>query len=179
MPRTDIIVGVVTMLAVISGWRAGVIARLFSWIGVVAGFLLLPRVLPALNALFTPDTLGRTLAFNVAASVGVIIGAALVGRLVGRIIRFGVRLTPLSLIDRGAGVVLALAILFLALSSVLKAVAQFPSAAGDDVRRSYAYQSLEQFPFNLRRVIDLLPAQVADPTTADLSDGTASAHARR
>lgn len=179
MPRTDIIVAVLAVLAVVSGWRSGVIARLFAWVGVVAGFLLLPRVLPFVNAVFTPDTLGQRFALNLAASITVVIAAALAGRIVGRIIRFGVRLTPLSLIDRAAGVCLTLFILFVAVSSVLHAAAQFPTGVGDDVRRSFTYQTLDESPFALRSIVNLVPEQVSAGFNPAPSDETASAHARR
>jgi uncharacterized membrane protein required for colicin V production len=162
MPRTDIIVGVLVVLAVISGVRAGVVARLFAWLGVIGGFLLLPVVLPRVNVLFTPSTAMRLLLFNVVAGFVVVLLAALLGRIVGRVLRIGVNLTPLSLFDRVGGVLLSVAIVGFGIASVLHAAAKLPSALGDDVRQSTSYTLLVERDTVPTRWIDLLPTTLFD-----------------
>lgn len=163
MSRTDLLVLGVAAVALVSGGRAGVIARVFGWAGVIAGFLLLPRVLPYVNQTFAPASLGRLLTLNVVSSIIIIVGAALLGRVLGRVVRFGVRLTPLSLLDRAAGILLTLGLATIAVSAVLQSAALLPNAVGDDVRRSVAYEWLGETTWGWRQLLPgdlLLPGDV-------------------
>ena len=162
MPRTDIIVGVLVVLAVINGVRAGVVARLFAWIGIAAGFLLLPTTVP-LGAEYVPaSTVGRAVLVRLAAGALTVLLCALLGTLIGRLVRVGVRLTPLSLLDRLGGVVFSLLVVGFALGSLLTATARLPGAVGEDVRRSTAYLQVQQLSFNLFSFWEVLPERFED-----------------
>lgn len=144
MPKTDIIVGVLVLFAVINGLRAGVVARVFAWLGVAAGFLLLPYVVPRVSEWFIVADTTRALLLRVAVGAATVIGCALLGTVIGRVVRIGVRFTPLSLLDRLGGVVFSLAVIALGMSSVLNAAARLPGTMGDDVRSSYSYAQLQR-----------------------------------
>lgn len=156
MPRTDIIIGVLVLLGVINGLRAGVIARLFAWLGVAGGFLMLSYTVPFVGELVGLENPTRALLFKVAVGIATVVAGALIGTLIGRIIRGGVRLTPLSLLDRLGGVVLSLAVIAFAVASVLNAAARLPGGVGDDVRRSYSYTQVERFAGTTPQLFDLL-----------------------
>lgn len=162
MPATDIIVGVLVFLGLINGMRAGVIARLFGWLGVVAGILALPIVLPRINALFLPDEPTQALLFNITVGAAVVIVVAIGGMLLGKVMRSGVRLTPLSLLDRAGGIVLSLAVIAIGVSSVLSAAAKLPSGVGEDVRRSTSYSVVESIPWLPIGLVDLIPPGTFD-----------------
>lgn len=156
MPKSDIIIGVLALLAVINGLRAGVIARLFAWLGIAAGFLALSYTLPLVDEFANLQDPTRALLFKVAVGVITVVAGALIGTLIGRVIRGGVRLTPLSLLDRVGGVLLSLAVIAFATASVFNAAARLPGSVGDDVRRSYSYSQMQRFAASAPQLFDLL-----------------------
>lgn len=156
MPRTDLVVGVLVLLAVVNGLRAGVIARLFAWLGIAGGLMLLSVTIPLVDTFETSANPTRGLLVKVAVGIATVVGGALVGTLVGRIVRGGVRLTPLSVLDRVGGIVLSLAVIAFAVSSVLNAGARLPGQIGEDVRRSYSFRQIERMSINPPRLFDLL-----------------------
>jgi len=156
MPKTDIFVGVLVLLSVINGLRAGVIARLFAWLGVAGGFLMLSYTVPLVDEFVSLENPSRGVLFKVAVGVITVVAGALIGTLIGRIIRGGVRLTPLSLLDRLGGVVLSLVVIAFGVASVLNATARLPGSVGDDVRRSYSYAQVQQYAGSAPQLFDLL-----------------------
>lgn len=161
MPRTDIIIGLLVLLAVFNGLRAGVIARVFAWLGVAGGFLLLSSTIPLIDGFVDPENPTRGLLLKVGAGIVTVIAGALIGTLIGRILRVGVRLTPLSLLDRLGGVILSLAVITIGIGSVLNAGARLPGGIGEDVRRSYSYSQVERLTASAPSLFDLLRRDAA------------------
>ncbi|MEX2533236.1 MAG: CvpA family protein [Nitriliruptoraceae bacterium] len=156
MAKTDIIIGVLALLAVINGLRAGVIARLFAWVGIAAGFLALSYTVPLVDEFANLQGPARAWLFKVAVGVMTVVAGALIGTLVGRMIRGGARLTPLSFLDRVGGVLFSLAVIAFATALVFNAAAGLSGGIGDDVRRSYSYSQMQRFAGNAPQLFDLL-----------------------
>lgn len=106
IPLADIVIAVLLFLAFVAGLRAGLFSTLGAFVGVVAGALAMPYVLPAVAQL-VPDGAWRGVAVLGAACVLLVVGSAL-GSALGRVLRTGADRLHLGAIERVLGGGLAL-----------------------------------------------------------------------
>jgi S1-C subfamily serine protease len=143
----DILVVIVAVSAAVGGYRLGFVARATSWfglgLGVLAGALLLPEVLPRMH-----NARDGTIAL---VAIGLLVGAALVGQALGLVL--GSRLhqeLPMGAArhtDQVAGGVIGVVGVLVALWLLLPTLASVPGWLAEQARgSSIAQQVSETFP---------------------------------
>jgi S1-C subfamily serine protease len=131
----DVILGIAFVSALIGGWRVGLVARVASWIGAAAGFLLALRLLPlALRKVGEVSPTGRLFLTLALLLVGAAIGGA-IGEAIGSALRRAVP-PPARILDRSGGAVVGVVGLVVGLWLFLPIVAQVPGAAAQQARNS-------------------------------------------
>jgi S1-C subfamily serine protease len=189
----DLILVLLAIGASVGGYRLGMVARLVSWVGLVAGVLLGAAILPALmRRLHDASDVSLVLV-----AVATLLGTALVGQGIG--LTLGSRLHialpdgPVRQADRGAGAVLGVIGVLVGLWLLLPTLASVPGWTAEQARGSrIAREVNDTFPKPpdtiqaLRRVVGDEPfPQVFDalqpapdpgppPAASGLTDAVAS-----
>ncbi|MFD1721460.1 MarP family serine protease [Amnibacterium endophyticum] len=112
----DIVLVLVLLAYLATGWRLGFLRSLGGMAGVVAGAIAAALVAPWLGS-FVPDDTGRVVATIVAAVVLVLIGHA-IGAGIGAVIGGAVLKSPLGVVDRVLGAAAQVVVSALALSVI-------------------------------------------------------------
>lgn len=143
MNLLDVVLGMAILSAMVGGYRAGLLARVASWIGAVGGFMVALRTLPAvlrqvdglapLTRLFI--TLGILL-------VGTIVGGAL-GEAVGSTLRRAVP-APARPLDHVGGALVGVASLLALMWLAMPLVADVPGEAARLARSSAILQAIDE-----------------------------------
>lgn len=103
MNLLDLILAVGIVAAALGGWKAGVIARMTSWIGLGVGFLVGVRILPTvLRAFELPTVSGRLLVVITVLVMALFIGQA-IGLIAGHRLRTRIPRGTGRKVDRAAG----------------------------------------------------------------------------
>lgn len=141
MNRVDLACAALALLALVGGYRLGLVRRLAAWAGVLGGVLLAMSLVPRLVGRVDPDadfaTEGprRLLAAAFVVGVGALLGQ-LVGSLIGARIKEAVTERNLGRPDSVLGAVIGLAGLVGALWVSLPTMAQVPGWPAREVRGS-------------------------------------------
>ncbi len=132
MDALDAVVLAVSVLAGVGGYRAGLLARLLSWMGLAAGIFLAARFLPRIIALVSLSSPTSRLAVAAAVLVGAAFVGMAAGQLLGRRIHGALPPGAPRSVDRlvgaAVGVLSVLAALWLLLPAI-SSVPGWPSAA--------------------------------------------------
>jgi len=132
----DLLLLVVLVLTALGGFRAGLIARLSGWIGLLAGLVVSFFAVPVVLGFFEDSTpITRFLVAIAALSVTVAVLSSLFQRLGLGLVRV-IHRTPLRGVDRGAGAVAAVVVLGVLLWLLLPAAALVPGSISAQVRTS-------------------------------------------
>jgi S1-C subfamily serine protease len=132
----DVVLGLVAVSAVVGGWRIGLIARLASWIGGLAGIYLAVRLLPELLREFSAgDAVARLLVVIGAVVMGGAIGGA-VGELIGHRLRSVVPPGPARTADHVGGAALGVAGVLVSVWLLLPVLADVPGEIARQTRTS-------------------------------------------
>jgi S1-C subfamily serine protease len=138
----DLVIGVALLSALLGGYRAGLVARVASWIGALAGFLLALRLLPELlRRIDTLAPLTKLLLTLAALLLGAALGGAL-GEAAGSALRRAVP-PPARILDHLGGAVVGVLGLLLVLWLLLPVVAQVPGQAARLARNSAILGALD------------------------------------
>lgn len=132
----DLVLVVVLVLTAMGGYRAGLIARLTGWIGLVAGLVVSFFAVPVVLQWFAGGSpVTRFLVAIVVLSLSVAVLSAVFQRLGMGLLR-AIQGTPLRTIDRGMGLAAAVAVLGLVLWLLLPVAALVPGSISAQVRGS-------------------------------------------
>lgn len=142
MTWVDILVLVGLVLVAISGWRAGVITTVASFVGFLSGAAIGVWLIPNLLADRDWAPLPAALATVGAMVVLGLVGQAVCG-IVGRAVRDLVDVGPIRVLDKASGLVVS-TVAFLLASWMMLTVAASLSLTGDAVRSSRSYPLLDQ-----------------------------------
>lgn len=140
----DLVLAVMVVLTAMGGYRAGLIARLTGWIGLVAGLVLSFFAVPVVLGWFAgSSSVTRFLVAIVVLSLSVAVLSALFQRLGMGLLR-AIQGTPLRTIDRGGGMVAAVVVLGLVLWLLLPVAALVPGSISAQVRGSRVLAGVQQ-----------------------------------
>jgi S1-C subfamily serine protease len=132
----DVLLSLVIVSAVIGGWRIGLIARLASWIGGLAGIYLAVRVLPsALRELSGGEAVTRLMVVVGGIVVGGAVGGA-IGELAGHRLRSVVPPGPGRTVDRLGGAALGIGGVLVSVWLLLPVLGDVPGNVAQQARNS-------------------------------------------
>ena len=136
MTLLDLVVVLLLAAAVLSGWRAGLLARAGVWLGVLVGVAASVWTVPAALRMLEehPANLRFVAALLVLAAT-VAVTATVLGRLGGSLGRSIAR-TPLRIVDQGAGAVAGVALVAVAAWLALPLAATLPGPLGEQASDS-------------------------------------------
>jgi S1-C subfamily serine protease len=139
----DVVLGFSLVSAVVGGYRVGLIARLASWVGAVAGFFgslqLLPVVLRRVGDI---ASIGRLLV-----TMAVLLGGAALGGAAGEFVGSNLRRVvppPARIFDRVGGALVGVVGLLGALWLFLPVVAEVPGLAANQARNSRILSAIDE-----------------------------------
>ncbi|MEJ3404730.1 MarP family serine protease [Rathayibacter sp. YIM 133350] len=112
----DVLVVLLVVAAAVGGWRSGLFRSVVGALGLIAGGIAAYLLLPQVSA-WVPAPEWRVAAI-IAAGVALLALGTAVGALLGRLLQRGARAVKLSMIDRGAGLLVSGVAAALALSTV-------------------------------------------------------------
>ncbi|HEX7167398.1 MAG TPA: MarP family serine protease [Acidimicrobiales bacterium] len=136
MNLLDAALAVLLVTAVAGGWRLGFLARVASWIGALAGVLVVTRFLPdVLRRVGSGPAATRLLIIVGFILLGAAIGGAL-GEVVGHRLRRAVPPGPARLVDRTGGAFAGAAGMLVGLWLLLPVVADVPGSLARQARTS-------------------------------------------
>ena len=141
----DLLLLLVLVIAIIGGYRVGLLARASALIGLIVGLIAATWTVPWLLGLMeTMPPWSRFLAglFTLALTVSVLVS---VFQSVGRRLRAGVSATPLSGIDRLAGSAVSVVVVIGLVWFLLPAVSDIPGSVAREVRGSTAGSVIRTF----------------------------------
>ena len=132
----DLLIIVAAVSAGIGGYRLGLLARAASWIGLALGLAIAARVLPTLIEQFQGSDSGSRLLV----AAGVLMGGAFIGQGIGllvgsHVLRF-IPHGPLRQFDKGAGGLVGILGVLVAIWLLVPAMADVPGWASQQARSS-------------------------------------------
>ncbi len=162
MNYIDIIIAILLLISIVSGWRQGFVRQLFGLLALLAGVYCAYKfshfAAHYITSWFGPDEAWTNgIAFAVTFVV-VLIGVVVIGRIADRF----VKLIALGLLNSLLGAVLSLLKMALILSVCLLLLNMFEVLPDNVTRESYLYQPLDSigarvFPY-LQKLLDLFTA---------------------
>lgn len=166
MNLLDVFLALLLVSAVVGGYRVGLVARLASWIGAVAGFILALRLAPlALRHFDGTAAIGRLFLTLAILLIGAAAGGA-VGEVVGSNLRRAVPLGPARVLDHIGGGFVGIVGTLAALWMFLPVVADVPGQAARLARNSAilgAIQSAAPAPPDASRAVRALVGNAGIP----------------
>ncbi len=145
----DALLAVAVLSAVVGGFRAGLVSRTTSWIGILAGLFLANRTIPWALDLIDPEETGmRLVVVLVALTVTVGLTTGITG-MVGAFLSRAISVTPLAALDRIAGGAASVLMVGVLVWLLIPAAADIPGQIAQQVRGS--------------RIVATINAQTPDP----------------
>jgi uncharacterized membrane protein required for colicin V production len=139
----DVLLVIVAVLVLLGGLRAGLLARAAGWAGLVLGFMLSGRTVPAVLGYATQAGLpARSLLAVLTLSLTVTL-TGLVVQLLAAPLRRALTIGPLAVLDRALGAVASLAAFAMLAWLLLPTAAAIPGRISSEVRASSVLTALD------------------------------------
>ncbi len=136
MNLLDVILLLLIASAAIGGFRAGFVARVFTWFGLLVGAWLATRTVPFSLSLLEEGEAGVRFVLAVVVLVFTVGVVASITSAIGAALRRGLHRTPLSIVDRAAGGVAGVALIVGLAWFLLPAASDVPGTVAREVRDS-------------------------------------------
>lgn len=141
----DLVLLAALVMALVGGFRAGLIARAASWLGIIAGFFVAIRTTPWVVGLLDTDDSVTLLMVSLGTIALTVTIVGLVFSMVGAMVRRTIAATTLSLPDRLFGAAASVVVLVAAIWLLVPAAANVPGLVAQQVRASTLVATLTDF----------------------------------